>query len=316
MPAIAPADVVRAVPEYTPAAGPARRRVGMVTGCVQRVFFGAVNDATVRVLAAEGCEVVAPATQACCGALALHAGREPDALDRARALIESFEGTGVDTIVVNAAGCGSSMKDYGRLLADDPEWAERATAFSDRVRDVTEVLAELEPRAERHPVRARVAYHDACHLGHAQAVTAEPRKVLRSIPGVELVELPDAALCCGSAGIYNLVEPAAAEELGRRKAANVRAAEPDAVATTNPGCLLQIRRHLDADLPLFHPVELVDASIRGVDPVAGEDPARAAADGRALAHAAGLAGVAVGVAVAGGAAAAAVAARRRRLARG
>jgi glycolate oxidase iron-sulfur subunit len=182
-------------------------------------------------------------------------------------------------------------------------------------------------------LRERVAFHDAWHLGNWQWLSGVPRQVLRSIPGVELVELPDAALCCGSAGIYNLVEPAAAEELGRRKAANVRAAEPDAVATTNPGCLLQIRRHLDADrdpaeapagaspngrrpagagLPLFHPVELVDASIRGVDPVAAADPARAAANGRALARAAGLAGLAVGVAVAGGAVAAA---RRRRVAR-
>jgi glycolate oxidase iron-sulfur subunit len=261
-----------------------------------------VNEATARVLAAEGCDVVTPRGQGCCGALMLHAGREPGARTKAKALIAEFEAAGVDTVVVNAAGCGSSMKEYGRLLAGDPGWAERAAAFSAKVRDVTELLAELEPVAERHPVRARAAYHDACHLAHAQGVRAEPRSVLRAIPGLELVELPEAEICCGSAGIYNLVEPGPAEELGRRKAANVRATGPDLLATGNPGCLLQLRRHLretaedgQAELPLLHPVELVDASIRGVDPLAGTVPARRA-PGPALAAGAAALGVAVAVA--------------------
>jgi glycolate oxidase iron-sulfur subunit len=156
------------------------------------------------------------------------------------------------------------MKEYGHLLSDDPQWAERAAAFSARVRDVHEVLADGEPQAARHPVAGRVAYHDACHLGHAQQVREQPRAVLRSVPGVELVDLPEAALCCGSAGIYNLLFPEAADELGARKADNVRSVRPDVVVTANPGCLLQIGKHLDGGLPLLHPVQLLDASIRGV----------------------------------------------------
>ena len=259
------------LPVLIPATGHRRRRVALLTGCVQDVFFHEVNAATARVLAAEGCEVLVPRDQRCCGALELHAGREPDALQRARRTVAVFGGLDVDAVVTNVAGCGSSMKEYGHLLSDDPVWAERAAAFSAKVRDVSEVLADLEPVAPRHPVPARVVYHDACHLGHAQGVRAQPRAVLRTVPGVELVEVPEAELCCGSAGIYNLVAPEAAGELGARKAANVRSARPDLVVTANPGCLLQIRKHLaaagsDRALPLMHPVQLLDASIRGVPP--------------------------------------------------
>jgi glycolate oxidase iron-sulfur subunit len=231
------------------------------------VFFSDVNAATIRVLAAEGCDVWAPPTQRCCGALSEHAGREPEALDRARRLIDLFDGSGADTIAVNVAGCGSTMKEYGRLLRDDPAYADRAAAFAAKVRDVSELLAELEPIAPRHPIEARVAYHDACHLAHGQGIRAQPRAVLRAIPGLQVVDIPEAEICCGSAGIYNLVMPEAGEELGRRKVANVRSTAPDALVTGNPGCLLQIRRYLGEDLPMFHPIELVDASIRGVNPL-------------------------------------------------
>jgi glycolate oxidase iron-sulfur subunit len=255
------------LPERTAAVGERRATVALLTGCVQDVFFHRVNEATVRVLAAEGCEVLVPRDQQCCGALELHSGREADALERARRTIARFEALDVDHVVTNVAGCGSSMKEYAHLLADDPEWAQRSAAFSARVRDVHEVLADLlaesGPRAPRKPVNARVAYHDACHLGHAQKVRAQPRAVLRSIPGVELVDLPEAELCCGSAGIYNLIMPEAAGELGERKATNVRSVRPDIVVTANPGCLLQIGKHLGADLPLLHPVQVLDASIRG-----------------------------------------------------
>ncbi|MCW2632148.1 MAG: Fe-S oxidoreductase [Pseudonocardia sp.] len=261
-------EAFAALPRRVASIGPRRRRVALLTGCVQDVFFHHVNAATARVLAAEGCEVLIPRAQSCCGALELHAGREPDALARARRTIEGFEQLGrLDAVITNVAGCGSSMKEYGHLLADDPAWAQRAAAFSARVRDVHEVLAELEPRAPRHPIRSgpvRVAYHDACHLGHAQGVRAQPRAVLRTIPGIELVELPEAELCCGSAGIYNLVEPVAAADLGARKAANIRSASPDLIVTANPGCLLQIRKHLGTEpIPTMHPVELLDAAIRG-----------------------------------------------------
>jgi glycolate oxidase iron-sulfur subunit len=270
MESLLPPVTVRAafarLPVFTPAVGTRRGRVALLSGCVQDVFFHRVNEATVRVLAAEGYDVVVPRDQRCCGALELHAGREDPALGRARATIDRFEPLDVDAVVTNVAGCGSSMKEYGHLLADDPQWAERAAAFSARVRDVHEVLAEGEPQAPRHPVPGRVAYHDACHLGHAQGIREQPRRVLRSVPGVELVDIPEAALCCGSAGIYNMIFPDAAAELGARKADNVRSVRPDVVVTANPGCLLQIGKHLGRDgaLPLLHPVQLLDASIRGV----------------------------------------------------
>ncbi|HEX2074745.1 MAG TPA: heterodisulfide reductase-related iron-sulfur binding cluster [Geodermatophilus sp.] len=255
-------------PAFTPAVGTSRRRVGFLTGCVQRVFFADVNAATVRVLTAEGCDVVAPRTQRCCGALSEHAGREPEALERARRLIDAFADAEVETIVSNVAGCGSSLKEYGRLLRDDPEYAERAAAFSAKVRDVSELLAELGPVAPRHPIEARLAYHDACHLGHAQGVRSQPRDVLRTIPGLQVTDIPEAEICCGSAGIWNLVNPEPAADLGRRKVEKVLSVAPDALATANPGCLLQIRRYWPGDLPMFHPVELLDASIRGEDPIA------------------------------------------------
>jgi glycolate oxidase iron-sulfur subunit len=269
-------------PVFTRARGERRRRVGMLTGCVQRVFFDSVNEATVRVLAAEGCDVVAPREQGCCGALNFHAGREAGGLERARRLIDTFERWGVDTVIVNAAGCGSTMKEYGYLLRDDPRYAARARAFSDSVRDVSELLAELEPRAPRHPLPLRVAYHDACHLAHAQGIRRQPRLVLRAIPELELVDIPEAEICCGSAGVYNLVEPAPAAELGERKARNILEVRPQAIATANPGCLLQIDaalRRLGATIPTLHPIELVDASIRGVAPEALARPARRAGAG-------------------------------------
>ena len=276
LPPVTVREAFARLPERTPAVGERRARVALLSGCVQDVFFHRVNEATVRVLAAEGCDVLVPPRQRCCGALELHAGREDDALGRAKLTIARFEALDVDHVVANVAGCGSSMKEYGHLLADDPAWAARAAAFSAKVRDVHEVLADLladgGPRAPRHPLRARVAYHDACHLGHAQKVRAQPRAVLASIPEVEVLDIPEAALCCGSAGIYNLLYPEAAGELGARKAANVRSVRPDVVVTANPGCLLQLGKHLDdstnggaePDLPLLHPVQLLDASIRGV----------------------------------------------------
>jgi glycolate oxidase iron-sulfur subunit len=264
LPPVTVREAFSRLPVFTPAGTDRRGRVALLSGCVQDVFFHRVNEATVRVLAAEGYDVVVPRDQRCCGALELHAGREDAALGRARRTIARFEPLDVDVIVTNVAGCGSSMKEYGHLLAEDPEWAQRAAAFSARVRDVHEVLADGDPQAPRHAVPGRVAYHDACHLGHAQRVREQPRAVLRSVPGVELVDLPEAALCCGSAGIYNLLAPEAAGELGARKAANVRSVRPDVVVTANPGCLLQIGKHLGGELPLLHPVQLLDASIRGV----------------------------------------------------
>jgi glycolate oxidase iron-sulfur subunit len=253
----------------TPAQGERRRRVGLLLGCVQQVFFPQVNAATARVLAAEGCEVVAPKEQSCCGALPVHAGAEEQALELARRTIDVFERAKVDAIVVNAAGCGSSMKEYGHLLRDDPQYAGRAREFAAKCKDLSEFLAGLEPRAPRNPLRLRVAYHDSCHLQHAQGIRTQPRALLGKIPQLELLEIAEGQVCCGSAGIYNLVQPDTAQELGDRKASNIAALKPDVVASGNPGCLLQMRTALERagrPIPVLHTVELLDASIRGVSP--------------------------------------------------
>jgi glycolate oxidase iron-sulfur subunit len=253
---------VRRLPAVTRPRGTARGRIAFMQGCVQRVWFSDVNAATVRVLAAEGFEVHTKAQPRCCGALIMHSGVEDEALDLARATIAAYEG--YDAVVTNVAGCGSAMKDYGHMLSDDPEWAERAAAFSAKVRDVHEVLAEHEPRAQRHPLALKVAYHDACHLAHAQGVRQPPRDVLRSIPGLELVEPAEWELCCGSAGIYNVMQPEAAAKLGARKAANLRATGAQVIAAANPGCTMQIAAHLDGDpVPVVHPIELLERSLRG-----------------------------------------------------
>jgi glycolate oxidase iron-sulfur subunit len=255
----------RRVPPYVPAQGRARRHVGLLLGCVQRVFFGDVNAATIRVLTAEGCDVDIP-EQGCCGALMLHAGRDGDAAQAARRLIDVFDRVAVDQIVVNAAGCGSAMKQYGELLQDDPQYADRARAFASRCVDISELLADLEPQAPRHAVSLRVAYHDACHLQHAQRLKTQPRDVLRTVPGVEVCEIAESEICCGSAGIYNLLEPDAANQLRDRKVRHILDTRPDAVVSSNPGCLMQIASGFAVaarSVPAMHLVELLDASIRG-----------------------------------------------------
>jgi glycolate oxidase iron-sulfur subunit len=253
---------LRRLPQRYPAAGERRGTVALLQGCVQRVFFGEVNDATARVLAAEGFEVHAPARPRCCGALQLHAGE--DARPLARAAIEAFER--YEHVVTNAAGCGSAMKDYAHLLRDDPDWAERAARLSERVRDVTELLAAHEPRAPRHPLRRRVAYHDACHLAHAQGVRAAPRELLHAIPELELVEPAGWEICCGSAGVWNLLNPEPAAQLGERKARHLLDTGAHEIAAANPGCALQIAAHareLGRPLSVRHPVEILLQSIEG-----------------------------------------------------
>jgi glycolate oxidase iron-sulfur subunit len=236
-------------PVETPARGEKLARVGLLTGCVQSVLFGEVNRASARVLSAYGYEVTAPYGE-CCGALALHAGRREEGLDRARRVALAMRAAGAEVVVTNAAGCGSHLKEADLDLP---------------VKDVSELLAE--GRApELGPLPLRVAYQEACHLGHAQRVRAEPRALLRSIPELELVEPAEQEMCCGSAGIYNLVQPDAARTLGDRKAAKVLAAQPDVYASANPGCLLQVTaalRRAGHPVTAAHPVELLDASVRG-----------------------------------------------------
>lgn len=254
------------IAEVTPAQGQKRLRVGLLLGCVQREFFPQVNAATVRVLAAEGCEVVAPSYQPCCGALLVHAGEEGGALTLARRTIDVFERSDVEVIVTNAAGCGSNVKEYGHLLRDDPDYADRAAIFAAKCKDISEVLAELPPQSPRHPLPWRVAFHDSCHLQHAQRIRVQPRSVLAQIPNLELVEIPEAPICCGSAGIYNLVQPEAANALGDRKAELIVPLEPDVIVSGNPGCILQLQSSLarmGSRTPVLHSIQLVDASMRG-----------------------------------------------------
>jgi glycolate oxidase iron-sulfur subunit len=273
-----PAATWRKLPERVPATGTRRAVVGMLTGCVQSVFFPQVNASTARVLAAEGCDVIIPRGQGCCGALSLHSGREAEAVVFARRTIAMFEQAGVDAIVVNSAGCGSAMKEYERLLAGTERdgtgqaglgsgWAARAAEMSSKVRDLTEFLVEIGPVARRHSLPVTAAYHDACHLAHAQRITRQPRELLRAIPGLTLVELPDAGTCCGSAGVYNLLQPEAAGELGGRKADAVLAAGAPLLISANPGCSMQIASALAGrgeHVAVAHTAEILDASIRGL----------------------------------------------------
>jgi glycolate oxidase iron-sulfur subunit len=253
-------DLRATLPPFTPARGTKRGTVALVAGCVQRTFFPSVNAATIRVLSAEGYDVLVPAAQGCCGALSLHVGRDEEARGFASSLVDCFgDLEGIDAVVINAAGCGSTLKQYAELLE-----GERAGLFSAKVRDVSEFLAEAGTVAERRPLPLRVAYHDACHLAHAQRVREAPRALLAAIPGLELVEIADGDQCCGSAGVYNVLEPEAAAEIGARKAANVMATGADVLASANPGCTLQIRSILaerNVAMLAAHPIELLDAAI-------------------------------------------------------
>ena len=245
------------VPATTPARGRPLARVGLLTGCVQSAVFPDVNAATARVLAADGYEVVAP-PQGCCGALSVHAGRLEEGKAFAGALIDAMGD--VDLVAVNSSGCGSHLKELGWLLGD-----ARGEAFAAKVRDVGELLAETPPRAPRHPLHLRVALQDPCHLRHAQRLPLAMRPALARIPELEIVEPEEQDLCCGSAGIYNVVQAEAARELGDRKAARVLATGANVYAAANPGCLVQVSnalRRAGQPLPALHPIELVDASIR------------------------------------------------------
>lgn len=262
-------------PAFTPAIGEKRCRVGVLTGCVMRVLFGDVNADTVRVLAANGCEVLVNRRQGCCGALHLHNGYMDEARAMMRSLVDAFHPfDGLDAIVVNSAGCGSTMKEYGALLADDPVYAERAAAFASKVRDVSEFLDEigwvapLAPPANHGSSSAEqvvIAYHDACHLSHGQQIRQAPRTLLERIPGIKLVPLPESEICCGSAGIYNLTEPDMARRLQARKVENVLSTGASIIVTGNPGCLAWIEagiaeRGLKSPA-VMHPVTLLAGSL-------------------------------------------------------
>lgn len=258
------------LPTIIPSQGKKRYRVGVILGCVQRLFFSPVNEATVRVLTANGCEVVIPKTQGCCAALPEHQGQRKQAQALARQMIDAFENTNVDAIIINAAGCGHTLKEYGHILEDDADYREKAQEFAAKVKDVQEFLATAGLTAKLSPLADKpltIVYQDACHLLHGQKISVQPRQLLRQIPEVKLKEPIDAALCCGSAGVYNMLQPEVAEELGQQKVQNLLNTGADLIASSNPGCTMQINKHLglqDKKIAVRHPMELLDYSIRGI----------------------------------------------------
>ncbi|AFZ34998.1 protein of unknown function DUF224 cysteine-rich region domain protein [Stanieria cyanosphaera PCC 7437] len=259
------------VPEIIPSQGKQRYRVGMILGCVQRLFFNSVNQATIRVLSANSCEIIIPKTQGCCAALPAHQGQENQAKQLARQMIDSFADTKVDAIIINAAGCGHTLKEYGHILADDPEYKDKAQEFASKVKDVQEFLATVGLTAKLSPLtqeKLNIVYQDACHLLHGQKISLQPRQLLKQIPGVALKEPIDAALCCGSAGVYNMLQPEVADELGQQKVTNLVNTGANLIASANPGCSLQIIKHLKVqgkEIKLMHPIELLDYSIQGIE---------------------------------------------------
>ena len=269
LPELTPQAFKDILPEVIPAKVEKRYRVGMLLGCVQRVFLPEVNNATVRVLTANGCEVVVPKLQGCCGALSHHQGQEAQTLELAKQTIDAFANLILDAVLVNASGCGHTLKEYGHILKDDPNYAERAKLFSQKVKDVQEFLDHVGLTAKLSPLQDQplaIAYQDACHMLHGQKISLEPRRLLRQIPNVQLRESVDASLCCGSAGIYNILQPEVGHELGEMKVTNLTDTGAQLIASANVGCITQIRKHLELqnkNVLLMHPMELLDYSIRG-----------------------------------------------------
>lgn len=244
-----------------------KHHVALLSGCIMSTAFGEVHEATIRVLQKNNCEVIIPPSQGCCGALHVHGGDLDGGRELARRNIEAFEGMGVDAIIVNAAGCGSMLKEYGHLLHDDPAWSERAAAFSAKVKDVSEFLASIELNTQdMKPLPITITYQEPCHLAHAQRISAQPRKLLKSIPGLNLVEMNESSLCCGSAGIYNVTQPEMATSLGNRKLDNAEATGAQVVVTANPGCHLQLNGGLQrrgSSMCAKHIVEVLDEAYQG-----------------------------------------------------
>ena len=254
-----------ALPAITSPLGQRRYRVGFISGCIMDQVFRDINEASIRVLAANDCEVVTPREQRCCGALHVHSGEAEQGRALARANIDAFEHWNCDYIIINAAGCGSNLKEYGHLLRDDPHYAERAAAFSAKVKDISEFLAMIDLNPKLGEVKRRVTYHDACHLAHGQKIKSQPRALLKRIPGLELVDLKEADWCCGSAGIYNITNQEMAGQLLARKMGHIENTRAQVVATGNPGCMMQIAqgaRQRDLPIEALHPIQLLDEAYR------------------------------------------------------
>src|SRR5712691_5253598 len=251
------------LPEITPALGRRRHRVGFISGCIMDQVFRDINEATIRVLTANGCEVITPTRQQCCGALHVHAGEAKRGRQLARHNVDVFEPYNCDAIIINSAGCGSNLKEYGHLLRDDPAYVSRAIAFSSKVKDISEFLVSIEWNREMGLLNRTVTYHDACHLFHGQKVKQQPRELLNAIPGLTMVNLKESDWCCGSAGIYNITNQEMASQLLERKMNNIAATGAQIIATGNPGCMMQIAlgaQQKGYELAVMHPIQLLDES--------------------------------------------------------
>lgn len=255
------------IPETLVAHGARRYRVALLTGCAQDLIFSSVNRDTADVLARNGCEVVTPRSQSCCGSLHAHNGELASARELAQRMIQEIPPERFDAIITNAAGCGSHLKHYSSLLKDDPEFSERASLWDRKVKDIQEWLIEIgmeSPESDASQL-TKVTYHEACHLCHGQKITSQPREVLKNVPGLDLVELPESTWCCGSAGVYNLTQPEMANELLERKIKHIRSTGATTVATANPGCLLHIQNGMSKNgdsIRLVHPVTLLAEAYR------------------------------------------------------
>ena len=282
------------LPEVTPALTKKRYRVGFISGCIMDQVYRDINEATIRVLTANGCEVITPPMQQCCGALHVHAGEAKRGRQLARHNIDVFEPYNCEVIIINSAGCGSNLKEYGHLLRDDPAYASRASAFSSKVKDISEFLMSIDLNREMGLLNHTVTYHDACHLFHGQKVKQQPRELLRAIPGITLVNLKESDWCCGSAGIYNITNQEMASQLLERKMNNILATGANIVITGNPGCMMQIAlgaQHKGYELAVMHPVQLLDESYqaKGIYEVTDKERGSARKRGRTLAVGIGIA---------------------------
>ncbi len=283
------------LPEVTPALTKKRYRVGFINGCIMDQVYRDINEATIRVLAANGCEVITPPMQQCCGALHVHAGEAKGGRQLARHNIDIFEPYNCDVIIINSAGCGSNLKEYGHLLRDDPAYASRAAAFSSKVKDISEFLMSIEFNREMGSLNHTVTYHDACHLFHGQKVKQQPRELLRAIPGLTIVNLKESDWCCGSAGIYNITNQEMASQLLERKMNNILATGANTVVTGNPGCMMQIAlgaHKKGYELAVMHPVQLLDEAYqaKGIYEVTNRERGATRQRGRTL-------GVGIGMAI-------------------
>jgi len=294
IPSVSGKLIPQQLPEVTPAFTQKHYRVGFISGCIMDQVYRDINEATIRVLTANGCEVVTPPLQRCCGALHIHAGEAKRGRQLARLNIDVFEPYNCDAIIINSAGCGSNLKEYGHLLRDDPAYAARAIAFSAKVKDISEFLVSIELNRELGPLNRTVTYHDACHLFHGQKVKQQPRELLRTIPGLTLVNLKESDWCCGSAGIYNITNQEMASQLLERKMSNILATGAHVVVTGNPGCMMQIAlgaRKKGCELAVIHPVELLDESyqVNGIYEVVHQDLSESRRRGPMLAATIGIA---------------------------